>query len=733
MALLAELKRRNVLRVAIAYLAVAWLLTEVAGTLFPMFGYGDAPARIVVIILAIGFPLFLVFSWVFEITPEGLKREVDVASEDSIKRFASKKLDRAIIVLLVLVVGYFAVDKFVFEPVRDAALVEETAQQARSDALVESYGDQSIAVLPFVNMSADPAQEYFSDGISEELLNLLAQTPDLRVISRSSAFSFKGMDVPIPEVARRLNVAHVLEGSVRKDGDRVRITAQLIEARSDTHLWSDTFDRQLDDIFAVQEEIAATIGDALRDRLVGTAGKAEHPAMVKASNVAAYDAYLQARELIHRRTERDMAEAYEHLRRSLRLDEGFAPAHAQMAIVTMMGGGGSAEAVVEHLDRALELEPDLAEAHAALALLELQTTRDPVATIEHARRALASNPSYVDALNWLQIALESMGYYRESDATLEQMSAVDPLNIIGRYNHAIRLAELGQLDRAHEMADQLMEQSPAWGYNAHADISLNYEGRIADGLAAGLKSDPGNLHIIRAFIYVGEYAEARRIDPEFNHQVDVAEGKNDEWFEKALAVAQEFPGREGVQARAARALYEAGRIEEALPFLERAYEFAHQGRPFFEPLPNHKMMWLAHARRLAGDEAGAQAAAEIASRDLAARRDAGRVNHEIDQAEALLAAFENNPEGVLAAIGRAVDHGLRDRKFFMDPLFKFLSDSPRFLELLEALEVLLETERGRVLQLICHENPVPDEWQPMPETCDGVEEAPAPGVEFPEL
>ena len=180
-------------------------------------------------------------------------------------------------------------------------MVEETAQQARSEALVESYGDKSIAVLPFVNMSDDAGNEYFSDGISEELLNLLAQIPGLRVISRSSAFFFKGKDIKITDVARELNVVHVLEGSVRKAGNQVRITAQLIDGRSDTHIWSDTYDRELDDIFAVQDEIAAAISVALRMKLKLVAGEVVQPEAIKAANTDAYVAYLQGRELIRGR------------------------------------------------------------------------------------------------------------------------------------------------------------------------------------------------------------------------------------------------------------------------------------------------------------------------------------------------------------------------------------------------------------------------------------------------
>ncbi len=233
---LEELKRRNVLRVAAAYLAVSWLLIQVVETVFPAFGFGGTDVRIVIVVLVIGLIPVLIFSWAFELTPEGLKKEWEVDRSRSIAARTSKTLDRMIMLVLALALGFFAFDKFVLDPARDATREEAVARQARSDALVESYGDKSIAVLPFVNMSSDPEQAYFSNGISEELLNLLTRIPQLRVISRSSAFSYKGKDIDIPTMAEQLNVAHILEGSVRKSGNRVRITAQLIEARTDTHL-----------------------------------------------------------------------------------------------------------------------------------------------------------------------------------------------------------------------------------------------------------------------------------------------------------------------------------------------------------------------------------------------------------------------------------------------------------------------------------------------------------------
>ena len=259
MSLLTELKRRNVLRVVAGYVAVSWLAIQIVETLFPMFGLSDAAARGVVIALAIGFIPALVFAWIFELTPEGFKRDAEVDHGAPGMRELGNRFDRLIIVMLVFAVAFFAFDKFVLDPARDVAREAAAEQRGRSRALVESYGEKSIAVLPFVNMSSDPEQEYFSDGIAEELLNLLAQIQELRVISRSSAFSFKGKDIEIPEIAERLNVAHILEGSVRKSGNKIRITAQLIEASTDTHLWSQTYDRELEDIFAIQDEIAADV------------------------------------------------------------------------------------------------------------------------------------------------------------------------------------------------------------------------------------------------------------------------------------------------------------------------------------------------------------------------------------------------------------------------------------------------------------------------------------------
>ena len=259
-----ELKRRNVFKVGIAYVVVAWLVAQVLQLVFESFGTPDWVMKTVLVLLATGLPFALFFAWAFEMTPEGLKRESEVDRSQSITHETGQKLNYTIIAVLVLALGYFAYDKFVLTSGRDAALVEATTQAISEQVVTEeapSESDKSIAVLPFVNMSSDEEQEYFSDGLSEELLNLLAKIPELRVAARTSSFSLKGKELQISEVGEILKVAHVLEGSVRKAGNQVRITAQLIQAEDGYHLWSETYDRSLDNIFAIQDEIAAKVVD----------------------------------------------------------------------------------------------------------------------------------------------------------------------------------------------------------------------------------------------------------------------------------------------------------------------------------------------------------------------------------------------------------------------------------------------------------------------------------------
>jgi adenylate cyclase len=722
MSLLSELKRRNVFRVAAAYLAGAWLLVEVSDTLFSIYGLPGTAARIVATLVAIGFPITLVLSWVYELTPEGLKLEKDIDRAGPVPRSDTRRLDRAIIVLLVLALGYLAVDKFVLEPGRLAEIIEETAQQARSEVLVESYGDQSIAVLPFVNLSADPEQEYFSDGISEELLNLLAKIPELRVISRSSAFYYKGKDVKLADIARELDVAHILEGSVRKAGDRVRITAQLIEARSDTQLWSQNYDRTLDDIFAVQDEIAAAISNALKMEFALVGGKAAQPTAIKTASSAAYDAYLQGRELLLLVNQENLEGAVRQFERAVRLDDSYAPAHAQLAIGTMLltshvssDRERAKRKAIRHLDRAQELEPNLAEAHVGRAVLS-NYANDSESAIAHARKALDSNSNNIDALIQLRIAYGKLGRGAEAHAILERILVIDPLSIDSRMDYAEWLFDRRRFEEAHEIAEQLIAQSPQAGYRVHARTSFFGEGKLAEALYWALQtSRDGFAQAWNIFALVGEYDEARRVSaPRIAHWIDASEGRWDVAIQASQREVELSPGAVFFVKDAAEVLYYAGRLDEALPLYERALVLAPEGHgPYF-------MMNLAIARRKAGDEEGAEAAAQRARQDHAAARMAGeRTAGGVDyMEEAMIAAFEHEPDRAFVALQSAIRNGMRWAMFFDAPIFDDLRNEPRFVAIRQELEAILAAEHDKVLQLICFHNPAPDDWQPMPETCE---------------
>ncbi len=335
-----ELKRRNVIRVAMAYVAVSWLLIQVVGELFPVYGLSDAAIRVVVAILAVGFIPVLIISWVFELTPEGLVRDEDVDRSRSIASLTGRKLDFMIIAVLVVALGFFAV----FRP---ASFTE---------------GQRSIAVLAFVNMSSDPEQEYFSDGLAEDILNLLTRIPDLKVIARTSSFSFKAKNEDVRDIGKALGVKTVLQGSVRKSGDRLRIVAQLVNVLNGAHIWSETYDREITDIFAVQDDVAAASIDALQMHIgaMPTRGRpTESP--------EAYAVFLKARTFANSHKGR---ESVKMLRRVIEVDPNFAEAHELLAASYWSAGGGTinnTEAFTlmgEAAAKALAINPDLPFAQA---------------------------------------------------------------------------------------------------------------------------------------------------------------------------------------------------------------------------------------------------------------------------------------------------------------------------------------------------------------------------------
>src|SRR5213075_1654348 len=374
----AELKRRNVLRMAGLYLVGAWLVVQVAGTVLPMFGAPEWLPRTIVVLLAIGFVPAVIFSWDFELTPEGLKREEDVSPERSITPQTGRRMYRMIIVVLVLALGYFAFDKFVLTPRREAALMT-SAPPNESRSIINA---KSIAVLPFENRSEDEANAYFADGIQDEILTRLSKIGDLKVISRTSTQKYKSAPDNLREIGKQLGVANLLEGSVQKIGNAAHINVQLIRVATDEHLWAESYNRKLDDIFAVEGEVATAIADQLNAKLTG--GEKESLTIKPTSNPQAYDAYLRGLAFQGRidGVDSNIAKSIEAFEEATRLDPQFALAWAQlvrqdsMAYQNFDRSPQRREAARQAVENAIRLAPHLAETQLAEGLYQSNFERN---------------------------------------------------------------------------------------------------------------------------------------------------------------------------------------------------------------------------------------------------------------------------------------------------------------------------------------------------------------------
>ncbi len=488
MGLISELRRRNVFRVAIAYMIIAWIILQVGDVLAPALLLDDWVNRVLAFFLILGFPAALVFAWAFELTPEGLKLEKHVDRDRSITHLTGRKLDYFIIIVLVVALSFFAVDKWVPGPARDGQTMQVTADAA-SDEATESADEEmsrvSIAVLPFADLSPEGNQEYFSDGISEEILNLLAKVPKLRVTSRSSAFSFKGQNVDIPTIAEKLSVAHILEGSVRKAGSQVRITAQLIEAGTDTHLWSETYDRTLDDIFATQDEIAANVVDELKITLLGDAPT------VQTTDPDAYALALRARYLARRLTPDAFEKSISLLEQALKIDANYAPAWAGLAEAYERQAGKGLRPfdegytlAREAANRALALDPLNVSAYCSLARIARIYDQDFEAAAKHYEQALAMEPTDTVSISRAARMATSLGRLDQAIALAEYTAVRDPVDpgVIG--NVALLYLYAGRLDDAVVYWRTTLILSPDYiGAQYWTGIALLLNGDPQAGLA----------------------------------------------------------------------------------------------------------------------------------------------------------------------------------------------------------------------------------------------------------
>jgi len=554
----AELKRRNVFRVGIAYCITAWLIAQMAGLAADSFGTPDWVMKMLITLLILGLPIALVMAWAYEMTPDGLRRETGLEPGHSTSPSAGK-LDRTIAIALVVALAYIAYDKFVIDSNRNAAGLESTVQQSAGVApqseqipkpLVAT--EQSIAVLPFLNISDDGGNEYFAEGLSEELLNQLVKIPELQVAAQTSSFSFKGKDVKIAQIAKELNVTHVLEGSVRKAGNHVRISAKLIKADNGFQLWSETYDRNLNDIFVVQDDIARQVVAALKVTLMGALPK------VLQTDPEVYSLYLQGRFFGNLEGKENFEKARVAFEQALAIDPDYAPAWIAMSVVyqnqRQSGLLTSEQAFalsMTAIERALAIDSNMAAAWAALAYMK-KNQLDWTGAKAALDKALILEPNNALVIGTAASLAGNLGQLETSIELFERNVTLDPLSLSSLRALAIRYSNAERFDEALEI------------FNRVFSINPDYPGiHISFGVTYLLAGDPQTalteinkdtswptyaFHKVKVLSMLGDEVEAQAMMNELlettAHQNPAAmaavyawRGENDlafEWLEKAF-------------------------------------------------------------------------------------------------------------------------------------------------------------------------------------------------------
>jgi TolB-like protein/Flp pilus assembly protein TadD len=458
-----ELKRRNVAKVALVYIIAGWLTMQVVDVMFPALHLPEWLISAVAAFVLIGFPFALIFAWAFEMTPDGLKREKDVDRSESITPQTGQKLNHTAMVILAIAVAFLLVDKFVLQA--DSGQVDTPTEIAISEE------KPSIAVLPFVNMSGDIENEYFSDGLSEELLNLLAKIPQLHVAGRTSSFKFKDTNEDLRIIGEALNVAHVLEGSVRKSGVRLRITAQLIDTQNGYHLWSENYDRELTDIFAIQDEIAGHVVEELRVHLLG----AELASSTQGTaNIEAYNQFLRGNYFSDRTSPEDLAKAIAAFEAAIKLDPEFARAYAALAMAQQMVFGGwtassggnfidNFETMRETARIGVQLAPDDAETLMAWGMVAATADWDVPRALESSTRAIEVGPNNVSALAAHGANLLFFGRFEEAENFLKHALELDPLSLNTFRSLGDVYMTSGRFDKSIEAYEQALGLDPESG------------------------------------------------------------------------------------------------------------------------------------------------------------------------------------------------------------------------------------------------------------------------------
>lgn len=479
----AELKRRHVYRVAVAYAVVGWVVIQAATSMSPFLHLPDTFTTMVIVVVALGFPVAIILAWAFEMTPEGVRRTEPADSSEARApeqyRKVGHTLDRIIIGVLVVAVAFMAWRMWApsnktskLSSIAAAASLKTPASASTPAPATTNFPANSIAVLPFTNLSSDKNQNYFSDGISEDLLNLLAKIPQLQVTARTSSFAFKGKEIGIPEIARKLHVSHILEGSVQKAGDEVRITAQLVDARTDTQLWSQTWDRQLKDVFKIQDEISGDVVKALKVKLLGAAPKA------RTTDPKAYALYLQAKALGQQRIAEALKQSDALYHKALAIDPSYAPAWDGLANNFIYEGNVGVLSYQEGFalardaaNKALSINPDYAPALARLSFIAMYGDNDLAGAARHLQRALALDPTNIDVLRNAAMLLGNLGRQHEALAVFKAIVRRDPVDVTMLYDLGYDQRNTGRYDAAIASFRTALSLSPNLGA-AHYQLGV---------------------------------------------------------------------------------------------------------------------------------------------------------------------------------------------------------------------------------------------------------------------
>jgi len=712
-----ELKRRNVVRVGVVYLIAAWLLAQVADLMLESFHAPEWVIQAILVVLIVGFPLALIFAWAFELTPEGLKKEKDVDRSQSITHKTGHTLDRSIIAILIIALGYFVWEsRFNTQegPVggRSAAeLVDQLETQEPETAEIVTK-EKSVAVLPFVNMSSDPEQEFFSDGISEEILNALAKVKELKVAGRTSSFAFKGKEQDLREIGGALGVEHILEGSVRKSGNKVRITAQLIQVDDGFHLWSETYDRELDDVFVIQDEIATAILEQLKTALIGEDAESVIVASARTDSDV-YDQYLLARQRIYERKRFSIESAVELLDKAIAKDPDYAPAYAQRGIAALLlseynyGEMKQAEAETQamlYLEKALELDPELAEGWAAMGLYHTNRPGESEEAIEALNKALAINPNLIDASNWLQIAYGNLGDNAKSLQIVEHMVERDPLYPPG-FSNAIQLYNMfGEQEKSWALLDRIRPFLPGDPQidlaEANTWMTLGQPSKAVPLLNAALASQPNDA-VMRQFfgwglLATGQFERAAVEGHPWHRAIALSQLGRDE---EALMINQELAAEGNVGSLLGQ-MNRLGQYKELLAFVESRWPdldaFQKDNPDSGDGYSN--MLDIAHAYSKTGDaQSFDDAMARVRAAHDVSNEQGIRANYYLSQ-EARYYVLAGDQERAIDMLSQAVDEGwlISVRPDRVWPEFLALAGDPAYEAQLTRIFENVNTQRSEM-------------------------------------